>query len=234
VASLIRERPDPLVSLFCGQPRTLDGFTVWCEAEPMSARPQEGNTVVDIAFGHLVGRTASGDAHAAIGPAIDRPDSWVCFVEAKFRSDLSCHVTNDPARNQLARNVENLLCFQGAEGVPSHLHFALLTPRLFRDRPTSRFYGYKFRDYRENRQSIIDDIEYCPMARRTTAGFRWPDVADRLAALAPPQWITFEEVFPVVGKAPRVENVLTAEREPFGEWFREELRVRLHPERTVA
>ncbi len=229
VASLIQERPDPLVRLICGQPRSLYGLTVWCEAEPMSARPSEGNTVVDIAFGHIVGRVVSGNAHAAIAPGNASVDSWVCFVETKFLSDLGYRVTNDPARNQMARNVENLLCFQAADAAPPHLHFALLTPRLFRDRPTSRFYGYKFRDYRENRQSIIDDIDSCPMDRRTTTHYRWPDVASRLSALAAPQWITFEDVFAVVG-APGVDNVLSAERGPFGEWFRSELRARLTPE----
>jgi hypothetical protein len=95
--------------------------------------------------------------HCAGGPGVAE-DSWVCFVEAKYLADAAGSVTHAPLRNQLTRVIENLLCFQAGGTHPSRLHFALLTPQLFRDHPKVRLYGYKLHDYYD-RDAILEDIE---------------------------------------------------------------------------
>src|SRR5688572_13353100 len=63
VASLIAEEPNRFLDLFCGTPERLaDNGGIWCEAEPLSTRSgakPEGNTVVDIAFGHVSARASA-------------------------------------------------------------------------------------------------------------------------------------------------------------------------------
>ena len=92
------------------------------------------------------------------------------LVEAKVLSDASGSVTHDPLRNQLTRVVENLVCFQAGGKHPPRLHFALLTPRLFRDNPTSRLYGYKMNDYNDP-VAILRDIRACEFPHRRTVAF---------------------------------------------------------------
>jgi hypothetical protein len=95
-------------------------------------------------------------------------------------------VTRDPLRNQITRIIENLLCFQAGGKHPSRLHFGLLTPRLFRDNPKARLYGYKMQDY-EDPAAILKDIEACELPRRCTAGYSFPELKPRLHALQPPR-----------------------------------------------
>jgi hypothetical protein len=207
IASLIAENPERQIPVFCGEPLRLPvGGRVACEAEPISTRLRENNTVLDIAFGHIMVRstpsaasTPAKETLAGITYSPHSEDAWVCFVEAKYLSDCDCKVTNDPLRNQLTRVIENLLCFQDANGqLPSRLFFALLTPRLFRDHPKARFYGYKMADLAD-RQGILAEIGTCTLTRRATGGYCYPDLAQRLEALAQPRWVTFEEVLQQAG-----------------------------------
>lgn len=216
VASLIAEAPQKQIPLFCEKAMTLSaGCAVACEAEPISTRhgSKEGNTVLDIAFGHIGARghpVASGNSAAqffagiAYSPVGD--DSWVCFVEAKVLSDASGSVTRDPLRNQLTRVIENLLCFQAVGKHPNRLHFALLTPRVFYDNPTARLYGYKMRDYCDH-EAILKDIDRCELPRRCTSGYTFPELRSRLQALAPLQWVTFEDVLVAAGFAKDLDVV---------------------------
>jgi hypothetical protein len=205
VASLIAENPVRYFDLFCGgdvKP-PIEGRVV-CEAEPIGTRvgSREGNTVLDIAFGHIGVRTQSStradsqkrNLLAGISYTPHSDDAWVCFVEAKYLSDARCKVTHDPCRNQLTRVIENLLCFGSDVGYPSRLHFALLTPAVFKRAPQSRLYGYKMTDY-VDRGAIAADIQLCEFGWRGRAEV----VTERLNRLRPVQWVTFEEVLARAG-----------------------------------
>ena len=202
-ASLIAEAPERFIPLFCGEVQKLPaGGRVVCEAEPISTRSGvvEGNTVLDIAFGHIAVRrstaSAAPEAKSTLAGITYEPqadDSWACFVEAKYLSDCDCKVTHDPLRNQLTRIIENLLCFQSGGKFPNRLYFALLTPRVFRDTPTARLYGYKMRDY-QNPTAVLADVQNCTLEVRSTNGYCYPAVGERLESLAPPRWVTFEDV----------------------------------------
>ena len=43
---------------------------------------------------------------------------------------------------------------------PENSLFLLLTPKLFKENPKTRFYGYKFNDYKYNPSSIRDELEH--------------------------------------------------------------------------
>lgn len=174
---------------------------VWFEAQPLSPRKgksgsTEGNTRLDLAFGHVRqrGKTTSG---IEFGPSA--PGSWVCFVEAKCLSDCSSDVSHDPFRNQLTRVIENLLCFGDRNGRPDTCYFTLVTPRRFKpsndDGQYSRLYGYKMREY-EDRDRLLHDVMRCEFrARDTSIDFKSDEFKrrlqpDRLVLT----WVEFESV----------------------------------------
>jgi hypothetical protein len=64
--------------------------------------------------------------------------------------------------------------------------FLLLTPRIFKNNPTSRLYGYKFNDYKTDPISISRDL-----AHRTKED--WKAVSKRLGWLT---WEDFRDVSP--------------------------------------
>jgi hypothetical protein len=107
------------------------------------------------------------------------------LFEAKVLSDCSATVTYDVLRNQLARNVDVMLERQDRRPVPLSSRdpdvsaFVLLTPRLFKDHPRSRLYGWLLRDYRDNPGHLADDLPH----RRAD----WESVAQRIG------WATFED-----------------------------------------
>jgi hypothetical protein len=162
-----------LLKLFCGDAvRVTDPVDIWFEAQPLPPRRgvagnSEGNTKVDLAFGHVQQRGSTG-AGIAYGP--HAPDSWVCFVEAKCLADCSTDVSYDPLRNQLTRVIENLLCFQGNRQFPASLIFTLVTPQLFKTNPNARLYGYKMREY-EDSGALSRDIEACRIAKREDSSY---------------------------------------------------------------
>lgn len=197
IASLFDRAPDQskMVELLCGEPlHTGKHQDIWFESQPISPRKgkeglSEGNTKLDLAFGHIVqrGSTSGGIAY---GP--HEAGSWVCFVEAKCLSDCSTAVSYDPLRNQLARVIENLLCFQTDGKFPERLFFTLLTPRFFRQNWNARLYGYKMREY-EDREKILADINQCKIEWRQGYGPDHVDLRKRLAALRL-NWVSYEEL----------------------------------------
>jgi hypothetical protein len=117
----------------------------WFEFLPPPTREAEGATHLDLSFGHLQrrGRTFSG-----IEFAPPNSGSWVGIVEAKLLSDIACDVEYDPFRNQLLRVIETAATLRSVQGaVPEKVHVVLLTPKVFREHPKSRFYGCKFEEY---------------------------------------------------------------------------------------
>jgi hypothetical protein len=185
-----------VMRLFLGEDTPGSGhLDIWFEAQPLPPRKgkagaSEGNSRIDLAFGDIARRPGT---EAGIAYGLPRPGSWVCFVEAKCLSDCSSATTYDPLRNQLARVIENLLCFQGGGGAPEQLYFTLMTPRLFLKNWGAHLYGYKMREYRE-RATLLADIERCSIEKRDGHGYHYPDsLAPRLEALKV-RWISYEDV----------------------------------------
>jgi hypothetical protein len=188
----------PYLRLLCGDAVPCGGPRVepWFEAQPLSPRlgtpkvDHESNTEMDLVFGAVARRGQDGSG-IAFDPAW--PGSWACFVEAKFYSDCDCRITNDPFRNQLERDIESLLCFQGNGRFPERLFFTLLTPRRFKDRPRTRLYGYRMREYLENKELVIEDIRAFATPGRSNYGQVYPDVHERVGVLTL-TWATFDEI----------------------------------------
>jgi hypothetical protein len=197
VADLLAHAPNQqaLVDLLCGGRATIrERLDVWFEAQPLAPRKgtagdSEGNTRVDLAFGHAQARGATG-AGIEYGPHV--PGSWVCFAEAKCMADCSSDVTYDPLRNQLTRVIENALTFQANGVFPEQVFFTLLTPRLFKDNPGARLYAYKMREY-EDRKWLLHDLKLCRIPVRSGDGYVYPDLAQRLDRLTL-TWTTYEEL----------------------------------------
>jgi hypothetical protein len=152
-------------------------------------RSSEGNTKLDLAFGFVVQREGT-DAGIAYGPSC--PESWACFVEAKCLSDCSTAVSYHPLRNQLARVIENALCFQRGGEFPKKVFFTLLTPRLFLEHRNARLYGYKMSEYL-NSELLIEDIERCCIPWRNQPAYSYPNIQERVGALRL-NWVCYEEL----------------------------------------
>lgn len=186
-----------LTQRLCGEALPADEhFEVWFEGQPIPPRKgragaTEGNTRVDLAFGHITRRHST---QAGIAYQPQREGSWVCFIEAKCLADCSTDVSYDPVRNQLARVVENLLCFQGEGRFPEKLFFVLLTPRLFMNPyRTARLYGYKMDEYAVDVQSLLTDIRTCPIAVRNGKGYTYPNLEERVQSLRL-SWVAYEDL----------------------------------------
>jgi hypothetical protein len=167
--ALDRDSTGGLVGKLCPGKVALPPDTlIWFESQPLSprkgtARATEGNSRLDLAFGHIQG---GGSTQAGIDYGPHASDSWVCFVEAKCLSDTSVAISADPLRNQLTRVIENLLCFGRGDG-PARLYFTLITPRrLLNEGKRSRLYGYKMEEYKRDHRLILQDIDLCKFDRR--------------------------------------------------------------------
>lgn len=115
------------------------------------------------------------------------PDNgFAVIIEAKVLSDISCQITYDVMRNQIARNIDVMLesnddlCPPLNKRDPAKTLFLLLTPKCFKDNPSSRLYGYKFYDYKKDPKSLSLDLSH-----RT--GQNWQDISKRLG------WLTWKD-----------------------------------------
>ena len=115
-----------------------------------SSKHLEGPTIVDCVFlGH---------------------NGLSIFIEAKVLSDISYQVTYDETRNQIARNIDAMLETPNSiidePNNPMNYRnkdrtfFLLLTPRLFKELPQSRLYGYKFNEYKTDPEAIGRDLPH--------------------------------------------------------------------------
>jgi hypothetical protein len=183
---------------------------IWFEFLPVSPRDEEGETHFDLALGDVQkrSRTHSG---LEFTPPTTRP-SWIAAIEAKLQSDLSARVTHNVLRNQLLRVIENAVTLRDTtDNLPASVHVVLLTPKIFKDHPRTRFYGFKFQEYcpngTVNRAAILADLDrlaLCPLARikcdmeaRLAVAHKC-DMEARLASLSL-RWATYEDV---IGKMP--------------------------------
>jgi hypothetical protein len=159
----------------------------------------EGDTEIDLILGDIASRdrTQSGVEFKPNGSP-----SWVCMVEAKWLSDIACRTTQDLHWNQLIRVIENALTFQTANGqtrCPDQVHVTLLTPGTFRhdgEPSGSRFYFYKYNEYKQYPYLVLTDLGRAAIEmRQDFAGWSTPeDLMSHLDKLRL-HWVTYEELF---------------------------------------
>ena len=183
------------IELFCDSGIELDPDPdIWFEAMPAPPRTEKsGNperTRVDLAFGNIKKR---GDTGAGIEFYQNKKDSWVCFVEAKLKEDVSPGTKHDDKRNQIIRIIDNLICFQKNCKFPQKLFFAMLTPRLYRDKPTKKLYASLMNRYK-NPKYIMDDISLSQKPERHKPDWNYPEDPEDRIKLLKINWVTYEEI----------------------------------------
>lgn len=125
---------------------------------------------------------------------INTYNGFAVLFEAKVLSDISIQVSYDAMRNQLARTIDIMLEENSSLPEPLSLRkpertlFALLTPELFRKRPSSRLYGWLLNEYRTEPTALARDLPH-----RKSAD--WPAVAQRIG------WLTWEDCAQVLPEA---------------------------------
>ena len=120
------------------------------------------------------------------------------IIEAKVLSDISVDTTYNTMRNQIARiidvmlepssNQDNVL----SKREPDKTLFLLITPRLFKENPHTRLYGYKFREYKECPMKIEKDLPH-----RAEENINWCEISRRLGWAT---WEDFREINPMCCK----------------------------------
>ncbi len=81
---------------------------LWERAFPSMTFPTDAKAVVKLweSVSPPVGLLAGGDeGHSEIDVVVEAP-SWVWFIEAKYRSDISTGTTTRPHRDQVLRNID--------------------------------------------------------------------------------------------------------------------------------
>jgi hypothetical protein len=69
-------------------------------------------------------------------------------------------------RNQIARNIDVILeknqtlCDPLNKRNPEKTLFLLITPKVFKDNPTTRLYGFKFNEYKQIPGSLSRDLPH--------------------------------------------------------------------------
>ena len=160
--------------------------TIWFECLPISPRQCEGATHVDLALGTIARREGTQS-----GIQIEEADSpWVCFCEMKWLSDISSGVSYDIHRNQLARVIENAVCFQRDGTYAERVYVTLVTPSIFRQSSVkSRLYQYKYEEYSRDTRSLLADLRACVLEQRCPC-----DLAERVQNLSL-RWMTYDDLF---------------------------------------
>lgn len=162
---------------------------IWFEAQPIPPRMKEGNTHLDLALGAIARRegTANGIRFDTSTP------SWICFCEAKVDSDISPRVKYDPNRNQLARVIENAICFQNSGKYPNDVYVTIIAPKAFsHKRPLLE---KKFSAYKSNPKSLLHDLNQCRLPKRAKADWLYPyNIAERITKSLKLQWVCFEDL----------------------------------------
>jgi len=120
---------------------------------------------------------------------LNSKNGFAVIIEAKVLSDISYEITYDTMRNQIARNIDVMLeeskeLCPPLDRDPEKTLFLLITPKLFKDNPSSRLYGYKFCEYKTNPNSLSKDLPH-------RENGDWQNVSNRLGWLA---WEDFKDV----------------------------------------
>lgn len=202
--------------------KLLSGFdyknshSIFFESQPRTPYVKiEGNSHIDMALGALstIEETSSLKYLSSYG-------NHVCFVEAKYLSDMNVKTTHSAIRNQMDRVIENLLCLKDEGDFPEELVFTLLTPRIFKESYGSRIYYYKFYEYKnllgnENKK-LADKIELSKENKRYKYTKEPVFIKKRIDHLNL-NWVTFEEIFELV--IPEIKGLdITKEKEATIVW----------------
>lgn len=174
-----------------------DDAKIWMECRPRPTRTHERNTQIDFALGTVSLRT---ETKAGI-ELRSCSNSWICFCEMKWYSDLSLKVKHDINRNQLARVTENALFFNGrtktfnqsAASYSDNVYVTLVTPKIFRKADAkSRLYQYKFDEYEAaDNAALLKDLESCISSMRNPSA----SIENQLERLAGLRWATYDDIF---------------------------------------
>lgn len=121
---------------------------------------------------------------------LNSKNGFAVIIEAKVLSDISYEITYDTMRNQIARNIDVMLeenkelCHPLNKRDPEKTLFLLITPKLFKDKPSSRLYGYKLSEYKTNPESLSGDLPH-------RKNCDWQNISSRLGWLT---WKHFKNV----------------------------------------
>jgi hypothetical protein len=117
---------------------------------------------------------------------LNSKSGFAVLIEAKVLSDISYEITYDTMRNQIARNIDVMLekneelCDPLNKRDPEKTLFLFITPKLFKENPSSRLYGYKFNEYKTNPGSLSADLTH-------REDCDWQNISKRLG------WLTWED-----------------------------------------
>jgi hypothetical protein len=182
-----------LTKVLTGSEQTPATPKIWFEALPIPPREDEGNTHIDLALGTITNR---GETKSGI--ELDNIESsWVCFCEMKWYADIALDVTHDIYRNQLARVIENALCFQRFERrYAEKVYVTLVTPGRFKSPCVrSQLYQYKFEEYETKPLTyLLNDLKACNLDERHQPDWSYPDLISRIESLSL-QWASYDELF---------------------------------------
>lgn len=130
-------------------------------------------------------RTLEGATHVdAMFLNVTNGFAWL--IEAKVLSDVSYQISFDNFRNQIARNIDVMLdnaslAETGLEKrAPQKSLFSLLTPRCFKQYPSSRLYGWLMHEYKNDPHALERDLPHRKQ-------INWAALQQRIG------WITFED-----------------------------------------
>lgn len=167
---------------------------IWFEAQSTGPRDlkSEGKTRIDLALGMIrqMSNTASG-----IELATSKPGS-ICFCEVKWDTDISPGVTYDTTRNQLARDIENAVCFQTAGRYPTKVFFTIITPRNYETLLPNSLLSQKYKLYQHNRSALMDELTHCILPHNQNWNWVYPkNLSERLNEKnLVMRWIFMEEL----------------------------------------
>ncbi|MCB9173173.1 MAG: hypothetical protein H6589_01040 [Flavobacteriales bacterium] len=202
-----------LLTLAYGEKPPLDNFTNWNEClagelnlffEPNIPSPKiyldwlKENVTIQNFIPYIIEKTRNikGDFRSDLEGAtnvdaliINSTNGFAIIIEAKVLSDISYQVSYDSIRNQIIRNIDVMLgenknlATPLNKRIPDKSLFLLLTPKLYKDNPRARLYGYAFRDYKNDFQTIQADLVH-----RNLDKDQCEKISSRIG------WITWEDL----------------------------------------
>jgi len=215
IALLYKDTPDTLFKILTGS-QSFGFKKIWLEAQPLPPYVGERNTHLDLAIGGIARRETTSNNKADTADPTSMAVKYdgsisksVCFCEMKWESDISHSIENNPKRNQIARVIENLLCFQdNNRNHPEEYYFTLVTPKIFieKTKPYSRFYAYKYNEYKNEPETLIKEFEIARKylfrengIERKSDYWEYPSDMEAKIKRLTIGWVTYDEL---IEKAP--------------------------------
>jgi len=119
---------------------------------------------------------------------INTENGFSIMIEAKVLSDISYGVKYNCQRNQIIRNIDIMreeysnLHDDLNKKDPNKTLFMLLTPRIFKEEPHHRLYGFKYEEYKKDISSIQRDLPHRNLSSKDLL-----DISKRIG------WVTWED-----------------------------------------